>query len=706
MIKVILAEKSDEAEKYAKAFQQHTLEKNGVWAVSDPEFGQARIVHAQGHLTQLDMPGAYKPEWKKWNLKNLPIIPEHFHEHILQDKGRSYLFKTIKREIDQAEEVIIGTDGDREGENIAYSILRMIPGAQRKVTKRIWQNSTTKNGIRKALKNLRSASETRPYANEARARQKSDWLIGMNMSRLATLKMLQDGYKVPGGFPVGRVQTAITSLVVENDQAIKRFRKQDFWQLELVDQAGIKYRNAKKFTDEAEAKKALATLQEQSMVKDFQVEEKTKSAPKLLNLLEASAIAKTKWGYTSAKTLSIIQSLYDRGKDLEGWISYPRTEIKYITDNEFSYLSRKIKEYQQLLGIDFPVIHQEARKKYVSNTKTKEHTALIPTEVLGDFTKMSEEQKNVYRLITLHTILMFAGDEKFQTQTIVLQNGGYQFKNTRKQVLDPGYTQFLNEVEEGSAAEPEDDSDTNTSKNYEVGQHIFTEAKIIKGTTKPPKRLTEQRLLRTILPKYQIGTPATMAPTLELLKKHDYIVDKNDGFYPTAKGIAIVEFLFNTPFVDPETTLGWEKKLKLIGEGKKDDESFVTDTISLVENMVEHYLKRSDFKITTLEKDTTKRTREVLQEIGTCPACKKGAVEEVEGEGKNGHYHMFACDNAKCKFIFPTKWATKHFSGNDVKQFILDGKTEAFTFTSKNNKELSGYLTLEKKKVVCKLIKN
>lgn len=688
--RLILAEKADEAKKYALAFEQHR-QVNGVWIVSDSEFGQARIVHAQGHLTELDEPQSYSSTWKNWQLNNLPIIPQKFHSHIANGRNQHKLFELIKKEVQNVDEIIIGTDADREGENIAYSILRMIPNGVAKISQRIWQNSTTKKGIRNALKNLKDARETKPFADEALARQKSDWLVGMNMSRLATLKMNESGYRVDGGFPVGRVQTAIVALIVQNDQEIKNFRKKTYWQLELTDRLGNKYRNDHKFENEDEANKALAVLHEQSEVTDYTVEQKAKAAPKLLSLFDASAIAKTNWGYTSDKTLDIIQGLYDRGADKEGWISYPRTSINYITNNEFEYLANLVKQYQDFLNVHFPIAHPEMRKQYVDNAKTKEHTALIPTEVLPNSNDLGEEQANIYRLIALRTILMFAPDCEYEQVKVTLKNDGYAFKAQYNRITNPGYTEFLKEKKKQHTNEE--------IPSYEINQRIFTEAKVVQCETKPPKRLTEAALVRTVLPKYKIGTAATMASTLKLVKKHGYVKDSKDGFYPTDKGIAIIEFLDGTPFIDPETTSVWETYLKMVGQGKKSGDKFVGSTVTMVKKMIEDYSKRQNITVSSLEKDLSPHSREVISDLGTCPVCRKGKILEVAGEGKNGHYHMYACDNKKCGFYIPGNWGSKQINTNDVMQIILNGKTDSFVYNTKNNKQITTYLTIKNKKI-------
>lgn len=683
---LILAEKGKEARKYALAFQEHKL-VNGVWEVSDPEFGKAHIVGASGHLTELDEPEAYNEKWKKWQLDELPMVPSKFHEHLTDQQSRK-LFNTIKKEVMAADQVYIGTDTDREGENIAYSILDLIPNGTAKVKKRLWQNSLTKKGVRQAMNNLREPSETKSLAREAKARQKSDWIAGLNITRLVTLKLREAGYRTEKGdsFQVGRVQTAIVSLLVENDQKIKNFEKTNFWQLELTDQHGIKYKNEKKFKTEVEGQQAFQALKENSVVSEYKVEDKIQTPPKLLNLFDASAVAKKTWGYPSDKTLEIIQSMYERE-----WVSYPRTEINYISKFEFEYLVKLVAEYQNSLDLHFDITHTEAREKYVDGKKTKEHTALIPTETLPEFKELSDEQKNIYRMITTRTILMFAPDEKQQNVNITLKNQGYEFKASLKKVLDPGYTAYLSQQSKKEQEAP----------GYSEGQQIFTEAKLVKGETKPPTRLTESKLVQTVLPKYQIGTSATIGKILKDLKKHKYIKDTKEGFYPTDKAKAVVEFLYGTPLVDPDTTSVWEKSLKLIGKNspRMTEDKFVEITIKLVQGLVQKYRDKTDITVSTLEKDTNPHTRTVLSTMGTCPVCKKGKIEEVRGQGKNGEYHMYACDNSKCHFSIPDHWGGKSIEANEVEQIILNGKTDSFTANSRNNKKFTGYLTIKNKKI-------
>lgn len=278
---LVLAEKPDQAKKYAQALGQAKNEK-GAWKVkTDLLDGQVTVVSAIGHLVEIKNP--YQ-NYENWDLANLPAFPEAFEYEVKADKKKQ--FNLIKREINQADCIIIGTDADREGESIAYLILRLIPNALKKVKYRLWVNSLTDAGIIKAFKNLRPAEETRQYAEEAEARAKSDWLVGFNFSPWTSLKLQEMGYlgEKDKKFSVGRVQTPIVSLIVENDLAIDSFIPVPFWKIELIDDSGTVFKNKVKFDTLEDAQKALNTLGGQSVVQTIQSENKVVSAPNLYHL--------------------------------------------------------------------------------------------------------------------------------------------------------------------------------------------------------------------------------------------------------------------------------------------------------------------------------------------------------------------------------------------------------------------------------------
>lgn len=559
---LVLAEKPDQAKKYAHALGQATNEK-GAWKIKTTMLdGDVTVVSAVGHLVEIKNP--YQ-NYENWDLANLPAFPESFEYEVKADKKKQ--FNLIKREVNQADVIIIGTDADREGESIAYLILRLIPNALKKVKYRLWVNSLTDAGIIKAFKNLRPAEETRQYAEEAEARAKSDWLVGFNFSPWTSLKLQEMGYlgEKDKKFSVGRVQTPIVSLIVENDLAISSFEPKPFWKVELVDDAGTVFKNSIKYETAEEAQRAFEVLVGQSVVQSIQSENKAVSAPNLYHLTSLQSEMSKTYRFDSAYTLELAQKLYQKGVT-----SYPRTDHKLITANEFEVLVKHLEEYKAILGIDADLPNTQARKKYVQE-KQMEHYAIIPTENTVDVASLEGDELKLYREILKRTLLMFAPDYRYQATQVTVENSGQLFTAKGNVMTAEGWTK-LAEKENKDSVLPA----------YQEGGRIKTQAQVVDDETKPPSRLTESSLLDKVLPKYNLGTPATRAGIIKTIIDRDYITrDKKTGqLYPTDRGKMLVLFLDNLEvmYTNPETTGKWETALSLVGQGQKSKDWFIEQT--------------------------------------------------------------------------------------------------------------------------------
>lgn len=559
---LVLAEKPDQAKKYAQALGQAKNEK-GAWKVkTDLLDGQVSVVSAIGHLVEIKNP--YQ-NYENWDLANLPVFPEAFEYEVKADKKKQ--FNLIKREINQADCIIIGTDADREGESIAYLILRLIPNALKKVKYRLWVNSLTDAGIIKAFKNLRPAQETRQYAEEAEARAKSDWLVGFNFSPWTSLKLQEMGYlgEKDKKFSVGRVQTPIVSLIVENDLAIDSFIPVPFWKIELIDDSGTVFKNKVKFDTLEDAQKALNTLGGQSVVQTIQSENKVVSAPNLYHLTSLQSEMSKKYHFDSAYTLEVAQKLYQKGVT-----SYPRTDHKLITPNEFDYLVKHLDDYKQVLGNGADLPNTQPRRKYVQD-KQMEHYAIIPTENTADVVSLEGDEKTLYLEILKRTLLMFAPDYRYQATEVILDNNGQTFSAKGNVMTSEGWTRLADKENKDSVLPV-----------YQEGARLVTQSQIQEDETKPPARLTESSLLDKVLPKYNLGTPATRAGIIKTIIDRDYITrDKKTGqLFPTDRGKMLVLFLDNLEvmYTNPETTGKWETALQLIGQGQKSKEWFIEQT--------------------------------------------------------------------------------------------------------------------------------
>ena len=580
--RLIIAEKNSQAGKYAKALGKF----NKVGATYVIQNQDLHIAPAAGHL--LDIVNDIKPAYEE----PLPYFPEEIlygfkpqgktkAERDNHLKNIKFLYGNLKKEIAWADEIIIGTDPDREGESIFYTLLNQFPEQQSKIKYRLWANSQTVAGIQKAYKNLRPASETFNFYVEADARRTADWLVGIaNLTPLVRENLKQKGQlaqKVVNGkkkfeaLSVGRVKAPVMKLIIDNDNAIKNHISKDFWKIEVQDGNGVIFKNETIFggddndlTEEA-ANQAVAQLNSTATVTKVEHKDEVRTAPNLFNLTNLQSYMSQNYQFSADQTLSIVAELYQKEV-----MSYPRTDSKLITEYEFAYLKANLKAYQALVGLDFVPEQLSARKKYVDTSKVQEHYALIPTETLPDLAKLSHDERLVYEVVTKRMLLMFAKDQKVATTKVIIDNG-QEFSTTGTIITEEGWHSLIQTKK--------DAKDEATLPAYQEGQHLSVQNLVKAGKTQPPKRLTESNMLKTILVKYGIGTSATRASTLAGLISQGFIsLDKKTGQYAplekARKTILALEELHSN-FANPEKTSEWEITLKLIGEGKLSAEDFL-----------------------------------------------------------------------------------------------------------------------------------
>lgn len=582
MVTVILAEKESQAAVYAECLGSASKKGKVHIVKQTPYFSdEVHIIAAEGHLFEYGLPK------DNWDLDKLPLVNVSFKQTLKQDKVSKEIFKQIYQEVTSANQVIIGTDSDREGERIAYSILSHIPEGKKKVTKRLWVNSLTTRALQKAFQNLREPIETYNYYLEAEARAQSDWLVGMNLSPLVTLE-LQDKGRLPKGkgnsLSVGRVQTPGVRLICENDLAIQNFRPETYWKLQLQDkETAITFSNKKKYTDSELILATSRQLRSISIVSSVETEENQRAAPALFNLSDIQGLAAKQWGFEPAKTERLIESLY-----LKRYLSYPRTDTRYITGDEFDYLKNYLKTYQEVVNCPFEAVNIEPRKNYVNPEKVAKtsHYALIPTENIPNLVTLKPDERLIYETVVRRTLLMFAADCRYLTTTVEVENQGLVFKTAGRQMIDLGWAAYSQQKLKGDVELPD----------YRVGDQIETKAIIVEGVTKPPKRITESQLISEILPKYGLGTQATRAAMLKTIQDRGYIIkDKKTGqLFPTNKAYLLIHYLYDNEFASPETTGGWELFLSQIGEGEINPREFVDAIKEKLAKQVAAAKERSD----------------------------------------------------------------------------------------------------------------
>src|SRR5699024_1078273 len=370
---------------YAEAFNQ-SERKDGYYIVSNEQYSNAIITYGFGHLVSLIAPDEYSEEYKTWKLETLPIVPKPFKFKVTKDKKKQY--NIVKKHLDEADEIIIATDLDREGEAIARYIINL-SGNNNKSIKRLWINSLESDEIRKGFNNLRNGQETIGMYKEAETRSFADWLVGMNLSRLYTLYMQSAGMK--GAFSIGRVQTPTLSLIYKRNKEIENFVSKPFFELYSNfshDNGNYQGKYAKRFDSLAALNSFIEehNLNEEGTIQNVTTEEKKKYAPKLYSLSDLQSDMNSRYSYGASETLKILQNLYEKKI-----VSYPRTDTNYIGTPEFNYLKDNLKSYLSLVNEEIENPQLKENKRYVNGKKVEEHYAIIPTRSIPDLSKLSDK---------------------------------------------------------------------------------------------------------------------------------------------------------------------------------------------------------------------------------------------------------------------------------------------------------------------------
>lgn len=699
---VILAEKPNQAKAYSEAF--HVTKKEGYYEVfpcAELPNG-AVITYGIGHLVELKEPHEYqgKEHWRKWKLEELPIIPDNYNfEFKVSHKTRSQ-FNIVKKLLNNAKEIIIATDSDREGENIARSIISLC-GASNKPTKRLWINSLEKDEIIRGFKQIEEGDKYLPMYYEAQARQIGDWLVGLNASRLFTLLLQQKG--VSESFSVGRVQTPTLRLIYERQKQIDNFKSEPFFELQanfLLEQGNYKGKVKQRYSSKENVTDVLSQLNIQpenvlGKIQEVKTTTKRKQPPKLHSLSSLQTLANKKYKYSPSKVLKIVQSLYDSPLKL---VSYPRTDTQFITTNEFNYLRNNLEKLKDVAGIQFEPKSLEPNGRYVNNSKVQEHYAIIPTKIVPNDTtlkSLTEEQRNIYFEILNSVMAMFHHDFVYDETEIITNVNSLEFISKGKVVKSLGWKElFPSENKEDDEVLPPVDEGTSCKGQIEI----------IEGKTKPPKLFTEGQLINVMkfCGKYidetdeettevlknveGLGTEATRSGIIETLKRQNYIEVKKNNVHVTKKGEILCESVEGTLLAKPDMTAKWESYLNKIGLKKGDKQSFISNVITFTNKLV------TEMSVDNLNVEQTIKDIEKDKHISSCPSCKKGFIVE---KGK-----FYGCTNYKegCKQTFNKKILGKNITKNHIKQLCEKGKTSKIK-GFKGKKEFDTHLILEKGKV-------
>ncbi|MBD7944133.1 DNA topoisomerase 3 [Psychrobacillus sp. Sa2BUA9] len=705
---VILAEKPSQAKAYADAFSVKRHE-GYIEILPSPIFPEgAFITWGIGHLVELKEPKAYDPKWNRWSLASLPILPERYEFQVA--KGKSKQFTIVKKLIKSTDTVINACDVDREGSNIFYSIYNQT-GARGKNIKRLWINSLEIDEVRKGFANLQNNQKDLLMYEEARARQISDWLVGMNASRLYSLLLKEQG--IQDVFPIGRVQSPTLYLIYQRHMEIENFVSEPFYEIEAVFTAEHGSYKGKTKAKEPKREIIQALLAKHGIqpnspgiVTSVVTQDKRIPPPQLHSLSTLQATANRLWKISPANVLKTMQGLYEKKL-----VTYPRTDSRHITPNEFAYIVGQVEDYQRLINQPFPIASRSPKKRYVDSSKVQEHYAIIPTKKIPSpsvLAKLSPMERNLYEEIVRTTLGMFHTDYLYTETKVTTDVNGLLFFTTGKTEVDKGWKALF--VRSSNEKEKEEPTLPPLTENEQVSSKI----EIKEGKTTPPKPYTEGQLIammktcgKLIEDKGEIeilkeveglGTEATRSGIIETLKKHSYIQVTKNIVSITDKGRVLCQAIEGNLLSSPSMTAKWENYLRKIGNGEGSQDRFLGSIAKFIYSLINEtpsQLKNKNITIKLPPREpSSKYARFKLEPIAPCPRCGQGSIVARK--------NFYGCTNYKngCTQTFNGFFLKKKITPSQIKLLCTKGMTNIIKgFEAENGQKFDAKLALEEGKV-------
>lgn len=705
----ILAEKPSQATAYSSAFSVKERDKSSITLNPCSTFPEGAVITwGIGHLVELQQPKDYKEEWGAWNLSSLPILPNEYIFKVAESKKSHY--NQVKKVLTNPDikTVINGCDVDREGSNIFYSIYNMT-GAKNKVIKRLWINSLEADEVKKGFNNLQDNKIDLLLYEEAKARQISDWLVGMNASRLYTLLLQRMGYKgengKSGSLSIGRVQSPTVYLIYQRQKEIDNFKPKPFYEIEAQFIA-VNRSYKGKAEIKSDKKEEIQNLLQQhkitggndGFVKSIVKQEKRKKSPKLHALSTLQATANRNWKYSPADVLKLVQGLYEKKL-----VTYPRTDTQFITENEFAYLLDNVESYQKVSGTTFDIVSSEPNKRFVDGKKVAEHYAIVVTKNIpseNTLQGLSNEEKNIYFEILNTTLAMFHDDYIYEETRIITDVNGLEFETKGNTEKSKGWQELFKSNEKN-----EDEEKNESSKSLPLLQEnekVSSVVKLKEGSTTPPKPYTEGQLIAMmktcgksveneedmeILKEIEgLGTEATRSGIIETIKRHEYIEVRKNIVSITKKGEILCEAIQGNLLSSPAMTAKWESYLKKIGTGEGSQEVFLSNIAKFINKLIKEVPEQ--IKVESIQKNIELIQKE--EQIADCPTCKKGSITR-----KKTFYGCSDYTNG-CKQSFPIKMLGKNITEKHVKDLCTKGKTSVVKgLESKAGKKFDAIILLD-----------
>ena len=655
------------------------------------------ITWAIGHLVELKKPEDYHPRWKSWQLDTLPIMPESFEYNPI-DRTSQQLRIIQKLLNSTVSKIIIATDAGREGEVIARTILLTCNRLHDKSLYRFWTSQAlTDDVIRDALNNCKPATAYDRLWKAGQSRQIADWLVGMNGSRAATLKMNDL-------FSVGRVQTAVLALLVDRRRERENFKPEPYWILKALftNPKGSWYGTwfRKRITRIPSEEKALELenkiADQDGIVQSVKKQKKSEAPPLLYSLTDLQRDANNKYGFSAQRTLQLAQDLYEKFKCL----SYPRTDSKVLGSKNADLVQETVSKlssvYQDIFAGVQPRRMKSTYKRVFNDSKLTDHHALIPLSPLPS--NVSSDHQKIYMMVlkrfaqAFHTdcqfeqteIITLVCEETFRTKGKVLLVPGWRILETQSSKPKKSKTDDEEEEQEQLPPLQKDDpahvQETNCLKKQTKPPPEYTEASLLRDMTNPGRYVSDDKLKKIYRGDIGLGTQSTRAQTIETLLSRKYIVRNKRQVLATDKGCLLIEtlrqFEMTKKLTSPEETARWEMQLENIAQGNGSDDEFLKNIKTFVVKSVE------EFKTNTIKIDRSK--------LGECPECGGNIIK---GKKDYGCANWRESDGA-CKVVIQSKLFGRFISPFMLRSLLKNRKVGPYRFYE--NDPPYGMIHLEK----------
>ncbi|MBA3305613.1 MAG: DNA topoisomerase 3 [Thermoleophilaceae bacterium] len=628
------------------------------------------ITWAVGHLVGLAEPDAYDPKLKKWRYADLPIVPEKFKLVPNDDRAKkqlSAIHKLMAR--DDVEGVINACDAGREGELIFAYVYET--AKEHKPVQRLWLSSMTRRAIEDAFTRLRPGEEMESLEDAARSRSEADWMVGMNATRAASIRLRA---AFDGAVSLGRVQTPTLALVSRREEEIRAFVPEPYWLVEAKFAASGernytgRYMGGKRIAEDLAAKIVEETRERPGEITKLEKKEERERPQMLYDLTSLQRHANTMHGFSARRTLGAAQKLYEEHKVL----TYPRTNSRYLTGD----MVDEIKPTAELVGHN-PQYRNGAKYvvslaklplgRVVDDKKVTDHHAIIPTKSEHDLSKLGADELKVYDLVAKRFLAIFHPDAVFERTRVETTVEQHVFRTSGRVLVEAGWRAVYGETAQ-SADQPVDDSGGDQLlPKLEQGEDTETRSvESLRKETQPPRRYTEASLLaametagkeieeaelREAMKESGIGTPATRASIIERLIAVGYIEREGRALHATEKGIQVIRLLGEHPLTSAGLTGDWERRLGLIERGEDSRPAFMKDIKTFV-------------TATVVELDKLKGVQIERAKLGPCPVCAREVVENRKG------YSCWSKDDPGCGFVIWKKKAGKMLPVSVAKELM------------------------------------